>query len=115
MNDRQPASWLVRVLDGIATPAGAMRILYALLAVGLVLVLVGWLIPHHDHDGAGIAGLAARIPGFYGIFALVMGVLLVLAAKALRRLLMRPEAYYAPRSIDSEDNRRGDNEGEGAP
>ena len=115
MNTGKPAFWLVRMLDGIATPAGATRILRALLAVGLVLVAIGWLIPHHDtHDGAGIGGLAARIPGFYGIFGLVICILLVLAAKAMRRVLMRPEEYYAPYGIDSERTGR-DDAGEDAP
>lgn len=35
--------------------------------------------------------------GFHGIYGFVACVGLVLAAKGLRRLLMRPEDYYDPR------------------
>ena len=115
MNAGKPFFRLARVLDKIATPAGATRIFPALLAACLVLVAAGWLIPHHEaHDSAGIGGLAARIPGFYGIFGFVMCILLVLAAKAMRRLLMRPEDYYAPHGTESEEAQRNDT-GENAP
>ena len=107
MNAAKPAVWLVNMLERIAA-TGATRLFYALLAAGLALVAVGWLIPHHEAHGGGIGGLAARIPGFYAIFGFGACVLLVLAAKALRRLLMRPEDYYAPYGVESEDMRQED-------
>ena len=108
------AAWLVNMLERIATPTGATRLFYGLLAAGLVLVAAGWLIPHHEtHAGGGLGGLAARIPGFYAVFGFGACVLLVLAAKALRRLLMRPEDYYAPYGVDNEEARHDD--GEDAP
>ena len=109
MNAGKPAPWPVRTLERIAAPAGARRMFRALLAACLVLAAAGWLIPHHETlEGAGIGGLAARIPGFYGVFGFVACALLVLAAKALRRLLMRPEDYYAPCGVESEETQPGD-------
>ena len=32
--------------------------------------------------------------GFYGVYALIVSVILVLAAKLLRKLVTRPEGYY---------------------
>ena len=102
MSDPTPSFWLARMLQRIDSPAGAKRIYHVLLAVCGMLVVIGWLLPHHETHG-GAAGLAASIPSFYGIYGFVMCALLVLVAKALRRLLIRPEDYYAPRSIDSEE------------
>ena len=44
-----------------------------------------------------------KIPGFYAIYGFVMCAALVICAKGLRVFLMRPEDYYAPRDVDSED------------
>ena len=104
MSESPPSFWLARMLQRIDSPAGAKRIYHLLLVVCGLLVLVGWLIPHHETHG-GAAGLAASIPGFYGIYGFIMCALLVLVAKALRKLLMRREDYYAPRSIDSEEKK----------
>ncbi|MCY4031502.1 MAG: hypothetical protein OXF05_05240 [Hyphomicrobiales bacterium] len=100
MNE-QPRFLLSRLLQRIDSPLGAKRIYYVLLVVCGLLVVVGALIPHHDAYGMG--AIVARIPGFYGIYGFVMCALLVLVAKALRRILMRPENYYAPHAIDSEE------------
>jgi hypothetical protein len=44
----------------------------------------------HRHAEAGFDGLF----GFYGVYGFVACVSLVLAAKVLRKLVMRPEDYY---------------------
>lgn len=100
MNE-QPRFLFSRLLQRIDSPLGAKRICYVLLAACGLLVVVGALIPHHDAYGMG--AIVARIPGFYGIFGFVMSALLVVVAKVLRRILMRPENYYAPRSVDGEE------------
>ena len=41
------------------------------------------------------------IPGFYAIYGFVACVLLVVAAKEMRKLLMRKEDYYDKRDNDS--------------
>lgn len=103
MNER-PRFLLSRLLQRIDSPLGAKRIYYILLVVCGLLVAVGAFIPYHDAYGMG--AIVARIPGFYGIYGFIMCALLVLVAKALRRILMRPENYYAPHAIDSEGTRK---------
>ena len=64
------------------------KIVYALYAIcGLLLVIDPFI---HKHGPFAIE----HWPGFYGIFGFVACVALVLAAKQLRRILMRPEDYY---------------------
>ena len=64
------------------------KIVYALYAICGVLLVVDPLI--HTHGPFAIEHWL----GFYGIFGFVACVALVLAAKQLRRILMRPEDYY---------------------
>lgn len=103
MNE-QPHFLLSRLLQRIDSPLGVKRIYYVLLAACGLLVVVGAFISHHD--AYGISAIVARIPGFYGIYGFVMSAVLVVVAKVLRRILMRPENYYAPRSIDSEETQK---------
>lgn len=56
--------------------------------LGVVLVLLDLLV--HRHAEISIDGWF----GFYGLFGFIACVVLVLAAKLLRRLVMRPEDYY---------------------
>ena len=69
-------------------PATVQKIVYALYAVCAVLLLVDPLV--HKHGPFAIEHLW----GFYGIYGFVGCVFLVLAAKALRVVLMRSEDYY---------------------
>jgi hypothetical protein len=64
------------------------RLYRGLWCVGLVLLLADLLVDRHDG-----AHFAERI-GFYCLYGFIACVALVLAAKALRRVLMRPEDYY---------------------
>jgi len=49
----------------------------------------------HAHDGAEHHGLAMESwPGFYSLYGFIACVALVIAAKELRKWLMRPEDYY---------------------
>lgn len=59
--------------------------------VCVVLLLVDLV--HHRHTKLAIE----EVPGFYGFYGFSACVLLVLAARALRRVLMRPEDYYDAR------------------
>ncbi len=60
--------------------------LYAICAASILLELV-----IHRHEILSFSGIF----GFYGIFGFVACVALVLAAKLMRRVLMRPEDYYS--------------------
>jgi len=56
--------------------------------IGILLLLADLVI--HRHEEAGFA----QVFGFYGFYGFVACVALVLAAKVLRRVVMRPEDYY---------------------
>ena len=69
-------------------PATVQRIVYALYAISAALILIDPFI--HKHGPFAIE----HVWGFYAIYGFVGCVFLVLAAKAMRRILMRPEDYY---------------------
>jgi hypothetical protein len=69
-------------------PRNVTRLYRALWVVGFALLL-GELLVHKHEDIA----FAARF-GFYALYGFVACVALVLTAKALRRVLKRPEDYY---------------------
>ena len=69
-------------------PRNVTKLYRGLWAIGILLVLLDLVV--HRHAEAGFDGLF----GFYGFYGFVACVALVLAAKGLRRLVMRPEDYY---------------------
>ncbi len=56
--------------------------------------LLRWARSHAHADGAPHGFAFESWPGFYSLYGFVACVALVLAAKQLRRLLMRSEDYY---------------------
>ncbi len=64
------------------------RLYWALWAVAAVLLLLDWIV-HRREELA-----FAATPGFHAAYGFFACVLLVLAAKGMRRLLKRPEDYY---------------------
>lgn len=63
------------------------------LYLGLWLFGIGWVVPDfflHKHEDVEFAATHA----FYAVFGFIACVALVVTAKALRRILMRPEGYY---------------------
>ena len=69
-------------------PPNVSKLYYAVWCLGIVLVLLDLVLRRHDEIGF------AQTVGFYAAYGFVACVLLVLTAKALRRLLKRPEDYY---------------------
>ena len=69
-------------------PENVRRLLW-LLYLSCALLLVADLFVHRHVDHAW-----ESLWGFYALFGFVACVLLVLLAKQLRKLLMRPEDYY---------------------
>ncbi len=69
-------------------PRNVDRIVYALYAVCAVLLLIDPLVEKHGPYAI------EHVWGFYGIYGFVGCVFLVLAAKELRKLVMRREDYY---------------------
>jgi len=81
MNRTEKDYWLDK-------PANVTKLYRGLWGIGIVLLLLDFVI--HRHADAGIDALL----GFYGLYGFFACVALVLAAKALRRVLKRPEDYY---------------------
>jgi hypothetical protein len=69
-------------------PENVAKLYRGVWALGIVLVLLDSVI--HRHPELGFDALF----GFYGVYGFLACVALVLTAKALRRVLMRPEDYY---------------------
>jgi len=72
-------------------PRNVTTVYRGLWAFGIALLLLDFVVHRHaeaDFDG---------VFGFYGVYGFVACVALVLAAKLLRRGVMRPEDYYDDR------------------
>ncbi len=83
--DRRPHDEPRRWLD---EPGNVTRIFYTLVAV-----LAGWTVADLFYDKHGHFGFENWF-GFHALYGFVGSVFLVLAAKGLRRILMRDEEYY---------------------
>ena len=83
MPERRPY-WLDR-------PQNVTQLYRALWAVGIALVLAELFVRRHEDLAL------AEWFGFYALFGFVACVVLVVTAKALRRVLKRPEDYYDQR------------------
>jgi hypothetical protein len=75
-------------------PKNVRKIVYALVVVCVLLVLLDLFYDKHAHFDA------ENWFGFYGFYGFVCCVGLVLAAKELRRLVMRREDYYGDDDAD---------------
>ena len=73
------------------------RVVYGLYTLCALLFVADFF--YHKHTTFGIE----NIPGFYAIYGFVMCAALVICAKAMRKFLKRPEDFYAPHDIESED------------
>lgn len=77
----EPRRWLDE-------PRNVDRLVYGLYAACGLLLAIDIFVPKHGPFDIEHAF------GFYGLFGFVACVVLVMAAKALRTVLMRPEDYY---------------------
>ena len=94
--DTDVAAPLARGFLWADSPAAVQRVIVGLGALCAILFAIDLV--HHRHayvPGEGLWGFHA-IAGFVSFTAIVLG------AKALRGLIGRDEAYYAPRAIDAE-------------
>lgn len=76
--------------------APVKRLLRVFFVISALLFLVDFFIDRKIHQPA------ERMPGFYALYGFVGCVVLVLAAKELRKVVMRPEDYYDPKG-DGDD------------
>ncbi|NJO35116.1 MAG: hypothetical protein HC869_20415 [Rhodospirillales bacterium] len=79
--DHDKAYWLDE-------PRNVTRLVWCLSGVCGLLLAVDVLVPKHGPFPI------EHVLGFYALFGFIACVALVLVAKALRRVLMRPEDYY---------------------
>lgn len=85
-------------------PQNVRRVIWLLYGIcGLLLVLELFVHRHLKHPWEGL-------PGFYPLYGFVGCVLLVLIAKWMRRLIIRPENYYAQRDFPQHPSSAGDPE-----
>ena len=78
-NDQQ--NWLDR-------PRSVDKIIRAVAVICLVVVAADFFYEKHGHYSW------EEWPGFYALFGFISCVVLVIAAKGLRKILMRDEDYY---------------------
>lgn len=69
-------------------PANVKKIIIALCVVCALLLVAEFFYHKHAHFGV------EELFGFYAFYGFIMCVLLVLAAKVMRVILMRDEDYY---------------------
>jgi hypothetical protein len=69
-------------------PRNVDRLVWGLYATCALLFVIDWLV--HKHGPFAIE----HVFGFYGLYGFIACVALVLAAKAMRVVLIRPEDYY---------------------
>jgi hypothetical protein len=93
-----PATYppLGRWLTWVDRPGNPTKIVRGLAVVCLLLFLSSFVIQTHGHLEA------ENIPGFYAVYGFVMFTALILAAKALRTIIRRPEDFYGDKAIDAE-------------
>ena len=77
---KRPIGWTI--------PRNVDRLVHGFYVVCGLLLVIDVFVPKHGPFAI------EHIYGFYGIFGFVACVALVLIAKQLRRVLMRPEDYY---------------------
>jgi len=75
-------------MSKVTVPPAVKRLLYVFYGLAACLVLADWLIHRH------VSHPAESVFAFYPLFGFVACVLLVFAAAAMRRIVMRPPAYY---------------------
>ena len=73
----------------IEQPRNVDRIVHSLYTICAVVLLLDFIVPRHEHLHF------AQWWGFYGWYGLISCVGLVIVAKGMRRVVMRPENYYA--------------------
>ena len=75
-------------------PSNVTRVIRLLLALCMLLFALDFVLQRHSSHPW------ETIPGFYALFGFIGCVLLVIIAKGLRRLLMRPTNYYTQHKQD---------------
>ena len=93
--DTYPA--LGRLLTWVDKPGSGNKMFRGLVVVCGLLFAADFAIEKHS------AFEMEDLPGFFAIYGFVSFTVLILAAKALRVLIKRPEDYYGDKAIDREE------------
>ena len=98
-SDDDPARYppLGRALLWVEKKRNVDRIVYTLYSLCAGLFVADFLYEKH------VSLQIEEFPGFYALYGFVMCAMLVICAKAMRVVLKRPEDYYAPHDVESED------------
>ena len=89
--------WLGRKLLWLDDMTNVDRIVRGLFIVCAGLFAADFF--YHKHAYLGVE----EFPGFYALYGFFMCAALVICAKGLRVILKRPEDYYAPKDVESEE------------
>ena len=89
--------WLGRKLLWVDKPGSAMKLIWILGGICLLLALADFTYSKYGHFSF------EKLPAFYGIFGFIAFSCVIFGAGALRVLIKRPENYYKPHVVDTED------------
>ena len=95
-DDLDKLPWLGRKLSIFDDMKNVDRLVHGLYGVCALLFLADFMYKKKTYMDL------EDVPGFYALYGFFMCAALVICARAMRRLLMRPEDYYAPKDTDSE-------------
>ncbi len=93
---------LGRWLMWVEKPNAPALIFWAVAIICLGLILLDLVYHKHSHF------MIEDLFGFYGFYGFIMCAGLVVAAKLMRKIIMRDEDYYAPYVVDSEEHPKFD-------
>lgn len=88
---------LGRALLWVDDKKNVNRIVYGLYAVCAGLFVADFI--YHKHSYLDVED----VPGFYAIYGFFMCAALVICARGMRLFLKRPEDFYAPHDVESEN------------
>ena len=88
---------LGRLMSWVDRPGNPKKIIWMLAAACAIVFALDFTYEKHGYFQW------EHLPGFFAIFGFVGFTGLILLAKLLRKLIMRPEDYYAPKSVDAEE------------
>jgi hypothetical protein len=86
-------------------PKNVTRLIRLLSAICVILVALDFIVHRH------ISHPLENIPGFYPLYGFIGCVLLVVIAKWLRSLLMRPQDYYCKEKSTEQSKKEQHNNG----
>ena len=91
-------SIIVRSMSWVDDRQKVDKFFWGVVAVGVVLTLLDLFYKKKTYF------TTESVFGFYSFYGFIMCAALVVAARAMRVVLMRSESYYAPQDVESENH-----------